>query len=858
MTTNKQIQIKRSWLATVLLSLTSYGYRGVEQTQAGFKLLGKDGKRIPLSDLADLPKATKVLWFQCLYFPLKSGTGIKIVGLSHGKIASFISTATSAIRDYLTAEFDKAENDLRETIQLIKNPQQYPSACLLEPSIAKASAIMSNFLTTIPENTLAGDKQRILEILQEFLADPQHMRELAIKSFTKNELNEMQDFLDTVESNPLTPEQRLAVVTDEDATLILAGAGSGKTSVIVAKAAYLIKRGIRKPNEVLLMAYSKKVDKEMTSRIEKIPGKKIDALTFHALGKKIIRDVEGKVPTIADHATDDAKFRKHIHGILISEAEKNNRFNSLLLQWFSDFFSPTKSEWDFKTKKEYDQYVSEHELRTLNGDLVRSFEELLISNWLYRKGVAYEYEPNYEHEVPGSRYRPDFRLTESGVYIEHFGVREVEGPEGEIVLTTAPHIDRERYLKGMKWKRELHETHGTTLIETFSHEQVKGNLIKSLKEKIKPYVMLKPLSQDRIFDPLKELGKVDEFTQTIATFLRQFKNAGATIADCQKRDNTSRAQAFLEIFGSVLDIYENHPKYHNHIDFEDMINRAAEHVEAGRYESPYKHLLVDEFQDISKGRARLLKALKAQHEDARLFAVGDDWQSIYRFAGSDIYIMRGFGQEFGGKFAGKIDIHCTIDLGRTFRSVDKIALPARRFVLQNTAQIDKNVITVTHTDEAAIMIAYYKDREYDTAFEQVISNLATKNKAQTGVLLLGRYKFLKPKNLDRLNSNYPSLSITFKTMHASKGLEDDHVVILRAESGPWGFPSEKVDDSLLDLVLPESEKFEHAEERRVFYVALTRARKSVTILTSREKPSAFVMEMIKDPKYEIFQQPQRT
>lgn len=122
---------------------------------------------------------------------------------------------------------------------------------------------------------------------------------------------------------------------------------------------------------------------------------------------------------------------------------------------------------------------------------------------------------------------------------------------------------------------------------------------------------------------------------------------------------------------------------------------------------------------------------------------------------------------------------------------------------------------------------------------------------KTSVLLLGRYHFVKPENLAQLKSDYPDLSIRFMTVHASKGLEADHVVILHAASGRMGFPSEIVDDPLLDMVLPKPEKFDNAEERRLFYVALTRARKSVTILASREKPSVFVRELIKNKEYGV-------
>ena len=209
---------------------------------------------------------------------------------------------------------------------------------------------------------------------------------------------------------------------------------------------------------------------------------------------------------------------------------------------------------------------------------------------------------------------------------------KAQGSQGETRLVTAPHVDCERYLEGMAWKRKVHQENETILIETFSYEQVEGRLTEALAEKIAPHVSLKPISQDQVFDTLTELGQVDAFTQTLATFLRHFKSSGTTIGQCEARSDdssdTARSKAFLKIFKPLIEAYQK--RLEDRIDFEDMIVRAAEHVEAGRYKSPYRHLLVDEFQDISEGRARLLKALKAQHDDARLFAVGDDWQSIYR------------------------------------------------------------------------------------------------------------------------------------------------------------------------------------------------------------------------------------
>ncbi|TKT57956.1 hypothetical protein [Rhizobium sp. LC145] len=171
----------------------------------------------------------------------------------------------------------------------------------------------------------------------------------------------------------------------------------------------------------------------MAERIKERAGVDVDALTFHALGNRIIREVEVKGPALADHASDDAKFRVLVRDILLNEVASKAGLGKLILVWFSELYWPYKSEWDFKTQDSYFQWVEAHELRTLNGDLVRSFEEWEISNWLYRHGIAFEYEPVYGGPLPEDArgpYHPDFRLTESGIYIEHFGVRKERGING--------------------------------------------------------------------------------------------------------------------------------------------------------------------------------------------------------------------------------------------------------------------------------------------------------------------------------------------------------------------------------------------------------------------------------------------
>jgi len=746
---------------------------------------------------------------------------------------------------------------LHGAIAELDRPARYPAACAVEALLVDAKALDASVLSKLQPEALGSELAEVVGRVRKFGVDPDAIRANSISIFVAAELERWKEFFDTIESKPLTPEQRLAVVVDEDATLVLAGAGSGKTSVITAKAAYLVKAGIRPPEEILLLAFAKNAAEEMSERVEARSGVPIVVRTFHALAYDIIGSVDGSKPPLADHATDDMAFTSLIKQILKDLVHTRSDVSKEIVQWFAHFLVEPKDEWDFKTKHEFYSYLEKQDLRTLQGEKVKSYEELQIANWLYENGIEYEYEPDYEHKLPkGGRrdYCPDFRLTESGVYIEHFGVRRQRMSDGTDQLTTAPFVDRNRYLADMRWKREVHAAKQTTLIETYSYERQEGHLLTALAEKLAPHATLKPRPIETIFDNVVALNQVDTFTQLLATFLRKFKSGGYTAADCEAKAERlklgQRANAFLAVFVPVFEEYQK--RLGGRIDFEDMILRAAQYVETGRYVSPFRHILVDEFQDISQSRARLVKALKAQHPDVRIFAVGDDWQSIFRFAGSDIHLMRNFGEEFGGTFNGRSGIHRTVDLGRTFRSVDQIAFAARTFVLKNPAQLSKQIVPAGKATEPAIKVVMTAKGEDTLKLAEVLSEISRKIEGSNtaSVLLLARYRFLGPAMAD-WKRRFPRLRISFKTIHASKGLEADHVILLNADSGRMGFPSEIVDDPLLALVSPEEELFENAEERRVMYVAMTRARHTLTILASKSRPSAFVTELGQDHSYGV-------
>ncbi len=847
---------------SILLNLFGTHARGIEHRDLQLIIDARRGRIVHLKNLAAPPSVTRGLLGTTVRIEMDDGSGVALKGVNHTPAKVFAQEVQEAWSAFNIELFEEKRGEIDAILRAIDElglPTRYPAACVLSPVLDAGRVLEQTLFAKLRIEAIGEVHFGQIRKIREFINAPRPRRDQAIEHFEREEVLRWQEFFDTFEKNPLTPEQRLSIVADEDATLVLAGAGSGKTSVITAKAAYLVKAGIRKPEEILLLAFARDAAKEMSERIELRCGRPLEARTFHALAYDIIGAVEGNKPSLAAHATDDKAFLALLKEILRALVETVSEISKSIIWWFSYARLDEKSEWDFKQKHEYYAFIEKADLRTLQGERVKSFEELMIANWLYENGVEYEYEPDYEHHIADTgrrNYCPDFRLRNSGAYIEHFGVRRRKMGDGSYRFSTAPFVDSDEYLAGMAWKREVHTSHETTLIETFSYEREDGRLLEALAEKIAPFETLKPRSRETLFDRVVELKQVDSFVQLLGTFLRHYKGGGYSLADCeakgQKLKLCHRARAFLSIFEPVHREYQK--RLGSRIDFEDMILRASEYVENGQYSSSYRHILVDEFQDISRSRGRLVRALKAQYPDARIFGVGDDWQSIYRFAGADINLMRNFGNEFGGSFDGQTAVHRTVDLGRTFRSVDKIAYAARKFVLKNPAQISKTVIPAgeaTYPAIRAVSTFRHDAEEKLLKVLQSLSELADLERKSASVLLLGRYNYVAPTGLTRLRRDFPNLDLSFRTIHSSKGLEADHVVLLNLYRGRTGFPSEIVDDPLLSLVSPDAEPFKNAEERRVMYVGMTRARRTVTLIGSASKQSAFVSELMGDPEYGI-------
>ncbi len=272
-------------------------------------------------------------------------------------------------------------------------------------------------------------------------------------------------------------------------------------------------------------------------------------------------------------------------------------------------------------------------------------------------------------------------------------------------------------------------------------------------------------------------------------------------------------------------------------DFKAMILDATRLVKNSSYSSPYKYIFIDEFQDISAERNALILALKEKNSELNITAVGDDWQSINGFAGSDIGIIQNFESLYGDT--------ATIKLNYTFRFNATIAEVSQKFILKNSKQIAKDIKSISPKSQHSIYLHRYKDKSKMDEHLEVVLNFISKNiQEKKSLMILSRYSFYKPKNLNFFQEKFSNLDITFETVHGSKGLEADYIILTHMESGKFGFPSEQAAVDLND--------YPYAEERRLFYVALTRAKEKLFFIGNSKKPSIFIEELLREHELVLF------
>lgn len=679
----------------------------------------------------------------------------------------------------------------------------------------------------------------------------------ANEAMTQRELVMARDLLDHVESRPLTEEQARAVICFDNRVQVVASAGSGKTSTLVAKAAYAIDRGFVEPERVLMLAFNKDAAEELEARAQRafqrlgMTDAVVEARTFHALGLAIIAKATGRKPDIPDWAIDATLGFNKLAELVDDLKDHSSHFRT---QWdmfrlvFGRDLPPFGAEM---LADGYDRDGTPY-IRTLQGERVKSLEERVIADWLFYNGVAYDYERRYEFDTATDthrQYRPDFYYPDAALYHEHFALDADGQPPKHFA----------NYSEGMHWKRQQHAARGTSLVETTSFGLRSGHALQHLAQALgESDVELDP-NPDRTLPEQGAKPMPDaDLIGLMRTFIAHAKSNCLTLEDMAGRlrqmpedQFKERHRRFLEIAGPVFQAWDNALADERGIDFEDMLNMAAGLLEQGRYQSPYELVMADEFQDASRARARLCRALVSR-PGRHLFAVGDDWQSINRFAGADVSVMTGFPEWMG---QGQV-----LKLEQTFRCPQALCDVSSRFIRRNPAQMAKAVRSATPAVGPVLQAFQLARREevqdgvrqyLATLHQQLLSGALPRGHAgRVTVFILGRYRNERSALPADWKSAFGStMDVEFLTAHRSKGREADYVILPGMMNR--GFPSLRSDDPVLSLAMPEGDAFPLGEERRLFYVALTRARRSVAMFTLQGKHSPFLDELVQDGVVEV-------
>jgi len=691
------------------------------------------------------------------------------------------------------------------------------------------------------------------------------------------------DLFDSIESTPLTQEQRLACVSNAPATLVLAGAGTGKTSTLTGRAAFLMAHNLAQPAEILCLAFAREAALEMNERLQRRlaarwPIQGFTASTFHSLGLHIVREVEGSQPVLTELCNSPRVLADFIHQQMRRRATHSAEYASLLFEYFAIIEPELVLACTFTERKHYLRACSVRLLQTIQGEIVCTPFDCLVANALCLMGVEYEYRKHYPHPVFLARrrpYRSTFYLPAADVYIDVFDCLQPANAQ-------SPTAALSRRLAG------IHQNYDTRHIILWEAPDYMADiwrlpelLHRQLIECTEPARMSTDekragrvgidYSQSRQFQsrrwrqrrycaclqPLFDSARFASLADVLVTILPHYLQSTAPMsADTQRPEQKTagprcRISLVMQLMQPLAAAYKAHLVAHGEIDFDDMIARATQYVEHRRFIVPWREILIDEFQDISEARFALIAAMQRQRPDLRLFCVGDDWQAIYRFAGSEI--------KYSTQFSEYVHPHARIvPLSRTFRFSQSLCEVSSRFLMKNPFQNRKQlhaantdirqVITVARQQDGLAVILSGLQLEQ----EQYAGGGESRSMRRATVLILARFAHLLPDS-DRLSAyteRYPGLQISASTVHASKGLEADYVLILNMSTGTYGFPSGRHADPVIEHFLPRPERFEHADERRLFYVALTRTRKHVWLLVpqDREKISVFVQELLRDNK----------
>ncbi len=661
--------------------------------------------------------------------------------------------------------------------------------------------------------------------------------------FVENQLSSCSQYFDTVLPYPLDRQQREAVVSLEDNVLVISSAGSGKTMTTVGKVRYLIDKQHVPAEKILLITFTRKAAQSLSERLGE---RNLKCRTFHKLALDIISEVTGEKPSITPQ-----DFSVQVYHKL---SQENPSFRSAIADYIIRSRYTMRDQFEYSSMQDYMQDRQKHGIQAFFKDMdgrpvfCKSDEESQICDFLGSRGIKFRYEEPYEFNTTDAnyrQYRPDFSIYIDGpdgqikrIYLEHFAVNETgHCPKW---FTYQEEYD---YLDGIEWKRKCHHDRGTVLLETSSAGFHRGDVFQTLSSQLLDLGVVfskathKNVSRELLRQEENILGMLTSFN-----FLH--KSRDRTMEEIIKLVRGGPdAITVRDIIAPFVEAYRQMEQEENEVDFTDAIIQATNLCENG-HQPDYDYILVDEFQDISMDRYRFLQSLRRKKPLTKLFCVGDDWQSIYRFAGSDMALFKQFEVFFG--YTKK----CLMET--TYRFGEPAIEESSKFILANPEQAVKNVRSFQLEAETKLDFLSTDGR---AGVVETIKYLADQIPLNKEILLLGRYGFdvqvFKGTDLtihevkDSIFVSYGPRKMSFMTVHQSKGLECDYVILLNCNGGTVGFPSQISDSPVLKYVLSEPDAYAFSEERRVFYVGITRAKKHTWVLYDINNPSPFIKEFVK-------------
>ena len=714
---------------------------------------------------------------------------------------------------------------------------------------------------------LSGDAQKFASIYAQYESESERKKHNDM--YMSNMLQYCSIYFDEMLSYPLDKQQREAIVDLEDNELVIASAGSGKTSTIVGKANYLIDKLGIDPAKILLVTYTAKAAEELRQRIN-VEG--VAAATFHKHALDTLGLITGSRPTLADENL--------LSSIFLDLLEHDEDFLSWFLRYETSYQNLMKDPFEYETASEYiadlEKYGKLAPYKDMDGHtcFMKSKQEIDIFVRLTEMGLNVRYEEDYKYDTSDSRYRrykPDFSIhydlieeDEKGkrvkkhhvLYLEHFAIDKDskvpkwfgDGKQG------GWYAANERYNEGIVWKKQIHQQYHTEFAYTTSAQFTDCTIYDVLEDIVKRFgIPTHYLSNE------ERIAKLSRNVKTLESGMKKLISSFVTLMKANRKllddvieqipedDGFEKRNydVLCNIIKPVYEAYQKRLQEDDLYDFTDVLLKAADLCEVNNpYD--YDYILVDEFQDMSMDKYVYLKSLrrKDSQRETKLFCVGDDWQSIYRFAGNDMTLFFDYEKFFG--FTSKRKIETTHRFG------EPLIAASSNFILQNPSQQKKTVRADSKNRSTDIeFLPYLNEADEREILEREIKALP----ANSSVSILARYNYeidqLYPNARRHEDDKYPqfkigSRTVRFMSVHAAKGLEADYIFLVGCRGGINGFPSLVEDDPILKYVLSAADSFENAEERRVFYVAITRARKCAFVLYDQEHRSSFIDEFVND------------